>query len=99
MGNLNSISSFYLIFAFIFYITIMTYTIKITDDKTSQAQNLLKFLKSLSKDYPFLQISEDKDIELTEEMIAELDTRYDHFVKNAAEYKNWEEIKQKYVKG
>jgi hypothetical protein len=75
----------------------MTYTIKIKDD-SSQAQSLLRFLKSLSKDYPFIQITEENEPELNDEIVAELDSRYEHFIKHSHEYKNWEEVKQKYSK-
>ena len=76
----------------------MTYTIKITDDKTTQAQKLVSFLKSLAKDYSFLQITEEKDEILTEEMMKDLDARYEHFLKHSTEYKNWNVIKKGYLK-
>jgi hypothetical protein len=77
----------------------MTYTIKINDDQTVQAQSLLKFLKSLSetKDYSFLVIEKEYDGDLSESLIEELDVRYKHLLKHRKSYKNWDKIKDKYL--
>jgi hypothetical protein len=78
----------------------MTYTIKITDDKTLQAKSLLKFLESLSetKEYSFLIIEKENEDKLSENLLEELDVRYKHFLKNKKTFKNWDEIKEKYSK-
>ena len=78
----------------------MTYTITITDDKTQQAKSLLKFLKSLSstKDYNFLIIEQDNNDSINEELMKELEYRYEHFKKNKESYKEWNEIKGNYLK-
>jgi hypothetical protein len=78
----------------------MTYSIKITDDKTEQAKSLLFFLKSLAetKDYFFLKIEQETEDELSDNLIKELDSRYEHFIKHKNSYKNWDEVKQKYNK-
>ena len=75
----------------------MTYNIKITDNKTEQAKNLLLFLKSLAgtKDYFFLKIKQETE-KLSDNLINELDSRYEHFLKHKNSYKDWDEVKQKY---
>ena len=75
----------------------MTYNIKITDNKTEQAKNLLLFLKSLAgtKDYFFLKIEQEIE-KLSDNLINELDSRYEHFLKHKNSYKDWDEVKQKY---
>ncbi|MFN8257270.1 MAG: hypothetical protein U0W24_16360 [Bacteroidales bacterium] len=77
----------------------MTYTIKITDDQTAEAKSLLRFLKSLSetKEYSFLIIEKEYGEELSENLIEELNVRYNHFLKNKNTYKSWDEIKDKYL--
>jgi len=77
----------------------MTHTIKITDDKTLQAKSLLAFLKSLSetKDYSFLQIEQGNEELPSNELVKELDFRFEHFVKHGHTYKDWEDIKTKYI--
>jgi len=78
----------------------MTYTIKISDVQTEQSKSLLFFLKSLAQttEYYFLKIEQDDDNILTDELIKELDSRYEHFLKNKDSYKDWDDIKTKYVK-
>ena len=78
----------------------MTYSIKISSDQTDQAKGLLLFLKSLAqtKDYFFLKIEEEADEEFSKEITDELDFRYEHFMKNKNSFKDWDEIKEKYVK-
>ena len=69
----------------------MLYTIKI-DDNSTQAQSIIHLLKELAQDYEFLQIYEDEP-ELTKEVTAELDRRYEYFLQNPTEGKSWEEVK------
>ncbi len=78
----------------------MTYTIKINKTESRLAQNLLQYLKSLTKtkEYDFLQITEDDDNTATKEQKEELDNRYEHFLQNHEEYPAWEDVKHKYVK-
>ena len=77
----------------------MTYTIKITNDETMQAKSLLVFLESLAqtKEYSFLKIELEKDI-LDTELMEALNYRFEHFLKNVNDYKDWDDIKEKYIK-
>ena len=75
----------------------MTYTIKI-DQNGPQAQSIIEMLKALAKDYDFLEIYEDTEIdtagELTKAQEKELDRRADYVMKNPANGKSWEEIER-----
>ncbi|MCF8370847.1 MAG: addiction module protein [Bacteroidales bacterium] len=77
----------------------MGVTIKISDTNSYLAKNLLWYLKSLTeaKEYGFLEIIEESDLELTDAQVEELDKRYDHFLKNKDDYPDWEQVKQKYL--
>ena len=48
-------------------------------------------LKELAQDYPFLTISEDSDVQ--ENVLQELDARYEYMLKHPDEWKTWEEVK------
>jgi len=78
----------------------MTYTIKITETKSDLAKKLLFYLKSLSdtKEYDFLQITQDEIEDSENQFVKELDTRYEHFLKHYTEYSNWDDIKHKFIK-
>ncbi len=69
----------------------MDYTIRISDT-SPKAKSIINMLKELSKDYSFLTISEDID-EVQENILQELDARYDHMKKHPDEWKTWEEVK------
>ncbi|MBK6285243.1 MAG: hypothetical protein IPF54_23675 [Draconibacterium sp.] len=49
-------------------------------------------LKELAQDYPFLQVYED-DMEESDELMAELEYRYNEAMKNPEAGKSWEEVK------
>ncbi len=68
----------------------MTYTIKI-DSKTRKAKSIVNMLKELAQDYPFLTISEDSEIQ--ENILQELDARYEYMLEHPDEWKTWEEVK------
>jgi len=69
----------------------MTYTIKI-DSKTRKAKSIVNMLKELSQDYPFLHIYEDLPEE-SDELMEELEFRYNEAKKNPEKGKSWEEVK------
>lgn len=78
----------------------MIYTFQISD-VSPQSQSIINLLLSLSKDYSFLQVisqQEHEDYELTPEQEAELDRRYENFLKNPDNGKPWSEIKQGFLK-
>lgn len=68
----------------------MTYTIKI-DSKTRKAKSIVNMLKELSQDYPFLTISEDSEIQ--ENILQELDARYDYMLEHPEDGESWEKVK------
>jgi putative addiction module component (TIGR02574 family) len=70
----------------------MIYTIKI-DDSSKQAQSIINLLNALAKDYDFLEIIEEEEFELTPEQEAELERRYELFLKDPNKGKSWEEVK------
>lgn len=69
----------------------MNFVVKI-NDSTPKAKSIIKMLKELAKDYSFLEISSENDA-LSENMIQELEARYNHVVDNFEEGKSWEEVK------
>ncbi len=69
----------------------MSYIIKI-DSKTRKAKSIVNMLKELAQDYPFLHIYEDIPEE-SEELMEELEARYNEAIKNPKEGKSWEEVK------
>lgn len=69
----------------------MSYTVKI-DANNAKARSIIKMLQELAEDYPFIQIHEDKQ-DLSEDMVKELEARYQYAIKNPREGKSWEEVK------
>lgn len=69
----------------------MYYTVKI-DAKEAKAKSIINLLKELSKDYSFLTISEDLDT-IQENILMELDARYEYMLENPDDWKTWEEVK------
>lgn len=51
-------------------------------------------LKELADDYPFLSFYSEEH-ELSENMVKELEARYQYVLENPEEGKNWEEVKKK----
>lgn len=74
----------------------MNFVVKI-NDSTPKAKSIIKMLKELAKDYSFLEISSEKDA-LSENVIQELEARYNHVVYNFEEGKSWEEVKASLLK-
>jgi hypothetical protein len=74
----------------------MTYLIKINDE-SKQAKSIVNLLKTLAKDYDFLEIVDESanDIKLSKEQQEELDKRFEYVVKNPKEGKSWDEIERK----
>lgn len=69
----------------------MSYTIKITkNDK--EAGKIIEQIKELIGDSPFVSIYED-ETGLSDDMVQELESRYQQVIKNPREGKNWEEVK------
>lgn len=69
----------------------MNFTVKISDT-SPKAKSIINMLKELSKDYPFLTISDDAD-EIQENIIKELDFRDQYMKDHPDEWKTWEEVK------
>ena len=59
----------------------MVYTIKIKD-KSIKARSIINMLKALQEDYDFIEISEEVEIQNDQEVIKELEIRYNNFLKN-----------------
>jgi len=69
----------------------MTYTVTI-NDKTEKARSIVKMLKELSKDYPFLKVYEEGS-GLSNELEKELEKRLSYVIKNPEIGKTWVEVK------
>jgi hypothetical protein len=59
----------------------MVYTIKIKD-KSIKARSIINILKALQKDYDFIEITEEKEIQEDDDIMKELEIRYNYFIKN-----------------
>ncbi len=59
----------------------MVYIIKIRD-KSRKAKSIINMLKALQTDYDFIEISEDLENQNDEEIMKELEFRYNSFLKN-----------------
>jgi len=71
----------------------MEYTFKISDH-TQQSKSIIDMLLSLSKDSDFLEVIEQNSNTLSPLQEAELDARYENFVKNPQNGKPWHEVKK-----
>jgi asparagine synthetase A len=60
---------------------IMVYTIRI-QDKSKKAKGIIKMLKALRNDYDFIEISEEYDNQNDIEIMKELESRYNSFLKD-----------------
>jgi arsenate reductase-like glutaredoxin family protein len=65
----------------------MVYTIKIKD-KSTKARSIINMLKALQEDYDFIEISEEKENQHDDEIMKELEIRYNSFLNNK-EGKEW----------
>lgn len=70
----------------------MTYTIRISDT-SPQAMSIINMLRTLAKDYDFLQITEDTNV-LTAEQEKELSRRQRFVKKNPTVGKTWAELEK-----
>ena len=70
----------------------MNYTIKIAEhDK--EGEKLIRQIKELVGDNPFVSIYEE-ETGLSDNMVQELEQRYEHVIKNPQDGKSWEEVKK-----
>ena len=70
----------------------MNYTIKITEhDK--EGEKLITQIKELIGDNPFVSIYEE-ETGLSDDMVQELERRYEQVIKNPQDGKSWEEVKK-----
>lgn len=69
----------------------MNFIIKI-NDSTPKAKSIVRMLKELTKDYSFLEVSSENN-ELSENVLEELEARYNYVLENVEEGKSWEEVK------
>ncbi len=69
----------------------MNFTIKI-DDSNPKAKSIINLLRELAKDYSFLSIEED--VGLSENIVQELESRYQYVIENPEDGKSWEEVKK-----
>jgi hypothetical protein len=74
----------------------MEYLVRIKDD-TIQAQSIINLLKTLAKDYDFLEIVNKQEyyMNLSKEQLEEIDYRFEYVLKNPKEGKSWDEIERK----
>lgn len=69
----------------------MSYTIKISkNDK--EAGKIIAQIKEIIGDSPFVSIYED-ETELSDDMVKELESRYQYVIKYPEEGKSWVEVK------
>ena len=70
----------------------MNYTIKIAENN-KDGEKLIMKIKELVGDNPFVSIYEE-ETGLSEDMVQELDRRYEQVFKNPQDGKSWEEVKK-----
>jgi len=78
----------------------MTYTIHISGN-SPQAMGIINLLKSLQKDYDFIEIEAEKQYAedgLPPQWLEELDRRAEYMEKHPDEGKSWDEVKQNLIK-
>jgi hypothetical protein len=71
----------------------MYYTIKI-DDTNPMAHSIINMLKELAKEHSFVDIS-TTDSEIQENIVQELESRYEQVLKNPEEGDSWENVKKR----
>lgn len=71
----------------------MNYTVKIAEND-KEGEKLIKQIKELVGDSPFVSIYEE-ETGLSDDMVQELESRYQHVIKNPQEGKSWEEVKNR----
>jgi hypothetical protein len=70
----------------------MNFTVKI-DDSEMKAKSIINMLKELAKDYSFLTITKD-DMELSENIVQELDARLEYMKNHPEDGESWEKVKK-----
>ena len=65
----------------------MVYTIKIKD-QSIKARSIINMLKALQEDYDFIEISEEKENQEDDDIMKELEIRYNSFI-NDKRGKEW----------
>jgi hypothetical protein len=73
----------------------MNYTIKITEND-KEGEKLIMQIRELVGDNPFVSIYEE-ETSLSDDMVQELERRYEQVIKNPQEGKSWEEVKKSLV--
>ena len=71
---------------------VMNYTIKIAEND-KEGERLLNQIRELVGDSPFVSIYED-ETGLSDDMVQELESRYQQVIKEPQEGKSWEEVKK-----
>jgi hypothetical protein len=69
----------------------MNYTVTI-NDKSEKARSIVKMLKELAKDYPFLKVY-DEGSGLSDELEKELEKRLTYVIRNPEVGRTWVEVK------
>jgi len=70
----------------------MNYTIKIAEND-KEGEKLITQIKELIGDNPFVSIYEE-ETGLSDNMVQELERRYEHVIKNPQVGRSWEEVKK-----
>jgi hypothetical protein len=70
----------------------MNYTIKIAEND-KEGEKLIAQIKELVGDNPFVSIYEE-ETGLSDDMVQELERRYEQVIKNPQDGKSWEEVKK-----
>ncbi|MBA4408423.1 MAG: hypothetical protein C0397_03250 [Odoribacter sp.] len=68
----------------------MNYTIKIAENE-NEGEILIRQIKELVGDSPFVSIYEE-ETGLSDDMVQELERRYQQVIKNPQDGKSWEEV-------
>lgn len=71
----------------------MHYTVNI-DDTEPMAQSIINMLKELAKEHSFLDISISQS-QIQDNIIEELEARYEHVLNNPEEGDSWENVKKR----
>ena len=70
----------------------MNYTIKISENN-EEGEKLIAQIKELVGDNPFVSIYEE-ETGLSDNLVQELERRYEQAIKNPQDGRNWEEVKK-----
>jgi hypothetical protein len=70
----------------------MNYTIKIAENN-KEGEKLIMQIRELVGDSPFVSIYEEEN-GLSDDMVQELERRYEQVIKNPQDGKSWEEVKK-----